>query len=55
MSTPRYMEAGVPQGSVLSPTLHNLYVNDTPQAMDLHLALFGTIPVCMRQTARGAI
>jgi hypothetical protein len=40
LSTPRYMEAGVPQGSVLSPTLCNLYINDTPQAIGVHLALF---------------
>jgi retron-type reverse transcriptase len=33
MSTPRIMKRGVPQGSVLSPTLFNEYVNDTPQAI----------------------
>jgi hypothetical protein len=31
MSTPRKMQAGVPQGSVLSPTLYNIYVNVPPQ------------------------
>jgi hypothetical protein len=40
MSTPRIMKAGVPQGCVLSPTLFNMYVNDTPQAIGVHLALF---------------
>jgi hypothetical protein len=29
MSTPRYMQTGVPHDSVLSPTLYNLYINDT--------------------------
>jgi retron-type reverse transcriptase len=40
MSTPREMQAGVPQGSVLSPTLYNIYVNDPPQTRGVHLALF---------------
>jgi hypothetical protein len=37
MSTPRYLQAGVPQGSVLSPTLYNLYLNETPS---VNFALF---------------
>jgi hypothetical protein len=52
LSMPRYMEAGVPQGSALSPMLYNLNINDTPKLLtDISLSL-RTIPVGMRQTAR---
>jgi hypothetical protein len=40
MSTPREMQAGVPQGSVLAPILNNLYINDISRTPRIHLALF---------------
>jgi hypothetical protein len=40
MSTPRVMQAVVPQGSVLSHTLFNMYINDASQTRGVHLALF---------------
>jgi hypothetical protein len=51
MSTPRFMQAGVPQGSVLSPTLYNLYINDTPQTPGENLALFAD-DTCLYATDR---
>jgi hypothetical protein len=51
MSTPRIMKAGVPQGSVLSPTLFNMYVNDSPRAIAVHLALFAE-DTCLNVTER---
>jgi retron-type reverse transcriptase len=40
MSTLRDIKAGVPQGSVLSPTLYNLFINELPQTAGVNLALF---------------
>jgi retron-type reverse transcriptase len=51
MFTPRIMKARVPQGSILSPTLFNMYVNDTPQAIGVHLALFDD-DTCLYATER---
>jgi hypothetical protein len=40
LSTPRNIQEGVTQGSVLSPTLYSLYINDTSQTLGVYLALF---------------
>jgi hypothetical protein len=48
---PREMKAGVPQGSVLSPTLYNLYINDTPKTVGVNLALFAD-DTCLYATER---
>jgi hypothetical protein len=45
------MQAGVPQGSVLSPTLYNMYINDAPQTHGVYLALFAD-DTCLYATDR---
>jgi hypothetical protein len=45
------MKAGVPQGSVLSPTLYNLYISDTLETMGVNLNLFAD-DICFYETER---
>jgi hypothetical protein len=40
MSTPRDIQADVPQDSVLSPTMFSIYVNHTPQTPRVYLGPF---------------
>jgi hypothetical protein len=45
------MQAGVPQGSVLTPTLYNYYINDTAQTMGVNVVLFAD-DTCLYATER---
>jgi hypothetical protein len=49
ISAPGEIQAGVPQGSVLSPTLFNMYINDAFQTHGVHLALFA-VDTCLYAT-----
>ena len=39
-SDPHTIKTGVPQGSILSPTLYNIYTADLPQSINTTLATF---------------
>jgi hypothetical protein len=51
LSTPREIQAGVSQVSVLATTLFNLYINDVSQTPGVHLALFAD-DTCIYATDR---
>jgi hypothetical protein len=51
MPRPMEMLTGVPQGSVLSPKLYSMYINENFQTLDVHLALFAC-DTCMYATDR---
>jgi hypothetical protein len=54
---PRDMQTGVPlHGYVLSPTLYNLYINDTSlQTIGANLHLLVMAPACMQQNTKKAM
>jgi hypothetical protein len=53
LSTPRDKQAGVPQISVLSPTLYSLYIYDAPQTPGVYLVLFADDTcLCIQQIAK---
>jgi hypothetical protein len=51
ISLPRIMKARVPQGSVLFPTLFNMYINYMPQTIGVHIALVSS-DTCLYATER---
>jgi hypothetical protein len=51
MSTPSDIQAGVPQGSVLAPTLNSIYIYGTPPVPRVYLGLFAD-DTCIYATDR---
>jgi hypothetical protein len=51
LSTSRGIQSGVPQGSVLAPTLYSLYINNTPRTPGVHLAILAD-DTCIYATGR---
>jgi len=49
------MEAGVPQGAVLSPFLYNIYVSDPPRTQRTSLALYADDTAIMARSRSGRL
>lgn len=53
ISTTRAIEAGVPQGSVLGPTLFNIFINDMPDSPHVEVALYADDTALIARSLRG--
>lgn len=52
-STTRGIEAGVPQGSLLSPTLFSIYINDMPRAPHVMMGVYADDTALIAQSWHG--
>ncbi|GFU51735.1 RNA-directed DNA polymerase from mobile element jockey [Trichonephila clavipes] len=55
LSSPRPIRSGLPQGSLSSPLLFTLYVNDVPQTGLSHLAMFADDTAIITQNKRFSV
>ncbi|GFW71097.1 RNA-directed DNA polymerase from mobile element jockey [Trichonephila clavipes] len=55
LSSPRPIRSGLPQGSLSSPLLFTLYVNDIPQTALSHLAMFADDTAIITQNKRFSV
>ncbi|GFS65288.1 RNA-directed DNA polymerase from mobile element jockey [Trichonephila clavipes] len=55
LSSPRPIRSGLPQGSLSSPLLFTLYVNDIPQTDSSHLVMFADDTVVISQNKRFSV